>query len=199
MEGLSPPLESSAPHGARGSRLSAISLERTSDLPAVVVGVAGTRQRGIDVGALAALDVRESAVLLHTGDDARFGAPAYGCGAHFLTCAGAAWLADHEAALVGIYSVSIDDIADPERPAHTLLLAAGIPIVEHLTGLGKLPLPVPGSPRRRRASREQAASRSAPSQGSRDSTLPPHATIVPELPSAPGFRRWTRPACTWWP
>jgi kynurenine formamidase len=124
---------------AVGDAKISISLERTSDLPAVVVGVAGTRQRGIDVDALAASDVRESAVLLLTGDDARFVAPAYGSGAHFLTRAGAAWLADQEAALVGIDSVSIDDMADPERPAHTLLLAAGIPIVEHLTGLGQLP------------------------------------------------------------
>jgi kynurenine formamidase len=31
------------------------------------------------------------------------------------------------------------DIADGERPAHTLLLAAGIPVVEHLTGLEQLP------------------------------------------------------------
>jgi kynurenine formamidase len=32
-----------------------------------------------------------------------------------------------------------DDNADLERPAHTILLAAGIPVVEHLTGLEQLP------------------------------------------------------------
>jgi hypothetical protein len=56
-----------------------------------------------------------------------------------LTRAGAAWLADHDAALVGIDALNIDDTADSERPAHTLLLAAGIPVVEHLTGLEQLP------------------------------------------------------------
>jgi arylformamidase len=122
-----------------GADLAAIPLERTADLPAVVVRVTGTRQRGIDVGALAALDVRGAAVLLHTGDDARFGSPAYAEGAHFLTEAGAAWLAGREPALVGIDSVNIDDAADGRRPAHSLLLAAGIPVVEHLTGLGQLP------------------------------------------------------------
>ena len=122
-----------------GADLAAIPLERTADLPAVVVRVTGTRQRGIDVGALAALDVRGMAVLLHTGDDARFGSPAYAEGAHFLTEAGAAWLAGREPALVGIDSVNIDDAADGRRPAHSLLLAAGIPVVEHLTGLGQLP------------------------------------------------------------
>jgi kynurenine formamidase len=121
-----------------GADLSAISLEQTVDLPAVVVRVADA-QGGIDVGALAALDAGGAAVLLHTGDDARFGAPAYSQGRHFLTRAGASWLVDHGAALVGIDALNIDDTDDAERPAHSLLLAAGIPIVEHLTGLGQLP------------------------------------------------------------
>jgi arylformamidase len=124
------------PHGAD---LSAIPLARTVDLPAVVVRVTGGHQHGINVGALAAHDVQGKAVLLHTGDDARFGTPAYATERHFLTRAGAAWLAGHDAALVGIDGLSIDDTADGERPAHTLMLAAGIPIVEHLTGLDQLP------------------------------------------------------------
>ena len=119
--------------------LSAIPLAGTVDLPAVVVRVTGAQQHGIDVGALAAHDVRGQAVLLHTGDDARFGTPAYATERHFLTQAGAAWLAGHGAALVGIDALNIDDTDDGERPAHTLLLAAGIPVVEHLTGLGQLP------------------------------------------------------------
>jgi kynurenine formamidase len=122
-----------------GADLSAIPLTRTVDLPAVVVRVAGAGQPGIDVGALAAHDVRGKAVLLHTGDDARFGTPAYATERHFLTRAGAAWLAGHDAALVGIDALNIDDTDDGERPAHTLLLAAGIPVIEHLTGLDQLP------------------------------------------------------------
>jgi kynurenine formamidase len=35
--------------------------------------------------------------------------------------------------------VNIDDLEDPSRPAHTLLLAAEIPVVEHLTGLDRVP------------------------------------------------------------
>ncbi len=122
-----------------GADLAAIGLERTAGLPAVVVRATGSQRRGIDVGALAALDVRGAAVLLHTGDDARFGTPAYEQDAHFLTEAGAAWLAGQEPALVGIDAVNIDDTADGRRPAHSLLLGAGIPVVEHLTGLGQLP------------------------------------------------------------
>jgi arylformamidase len=122
-----------------GADLSAISLEQTVDLPAVVVRVTGAAPHGIDVGALAALDARGAAVLLHTGDDARFGTPAYAQDRHFLTRAGAAWLAGQGTALVGIDALNIDDTDDGERPAHTLLLAAGIPVVEHLTGLHQLP------------------------------------------------------------
>jgi kynurenine formamidase len=122
-----------------GADLSSIPLARTADLPAVVVRVTGAGQYGVGVGALAALDVRGAAVLLHTGDDARFGSPAYADERHFLTRAGAEWLAAHGAALVGIDALNIDGTEDGSRPAHTLLLAAGIPVVEHLTGLGQLP------------------------------------------------------------
>jgi arylformamidase len=124
---------------AEGADLSTLPLDRTAELPAVVARMAGAPQRGIDVDALAALDVRGKAVLLHTGDDARFGSPAYAEGHHFLTRAGAAWLAEAGAALVGIDGLNIDDTADSEQPAHTLLLAAGIPVVENLTGLEQLP------------------------------------------------------------
>jgi kynurenine formamidase len=124
---------------ADGPDLAGIPLDRTADLPAVVIRVTGTPRREITAGALAGTDVRGKAVLLHTGGDARFGTPQYAADAHFLTRDGAAWLAGHSPALVGIDAVNIDDIADGERPAHTLLLAAGIPVVEHLTGLDQLP------------------------------------------------------------
>src|SRR5262249_35802484 len=79
------------------------------------------------------------AVLLHTGWDVHFGTPEYAEDAPFLTGAAAAWLVEKGAALVGIDSINIDDAGDPARPAHSRLLAAGIPIVEHLRGLEQLP------------------------------------------------------------
>src|SRR5262249_10098684 len=39
----------------------------------------------------------------------------------------------------GMDSVNIDDAQDDARPGHTLLLGAGIPVVEHLCDLNKLP------------------------------------------------------------
>jgi len=83
--------------------------------------------------------VRGKAVLLQTGWDVHFGTPEYAREAPFLTDAGAAWLVEHGAVLVGIDSINIDDMGDPKRPAHSRLLAAGIPIVEHLRGLEQLP------------------------------------------------------------
>ena len=40
-------------------------------------------------------------------------------------------------ALVGIDSLNIDDTGDLTRPVHSILLAAEIPIVEHLRGLAR--------------------------------------------------------------
>ena len=41
--------------------------------------------------------------------------------------------------LVGIDGLNIDAMTDMERPVHTVLLGAGIPIVEHMTGLSDVP------------------------------------------------------------
>jgi arylformamidase len=127
---------------ADGTDLAGLPLERLADLPAVVVRTAGSGTRAVDVGALAALDVAGRAVLLHTGGDRHWATPGYAVDAPYLTEAGATWLAEHGAALVGIDAVNIDDISPASggrRPAHSILLAAGIPIVEHLTGLANLP------------------------------------------------------------
>ena len=84
--------------------------------------------------------MRGAAVLLHTGWDRWFGQPEYGAGAPFLTGEAAQWLIDAGAVLVGIDSVNIDDTeSGGERPAHSLLLGAGVHVVEHLTNLGSVP------------------------------------------------------------
>lgn len=125
-----------------GGDLSTLALEAVVDLPVVLVRTAGLGRRGVGVEQLAALDVAGKAVLLHTGGDARWGHPDYVTDAPFLTGEGAALLAERGAALVGIDAVNIDDVspdAAGARPAHSILLAAGIPIVEHLTNLGDVP------------------------------------------------------------
>ena len=125
---------------ADGRDLAALPLESCAELPAVLARTAGSGSRAVDVGALAALDVAGRAVLLHTGGDAAWGRTDYAIDAPYLTEAGARWLAERGARLVGIDSVNIDDIeGGGRRPAHSTLLRAGIPVVEHLTGLAQLP------------------------------------------------------------
>ncbi|HET9655955.1 MAG TPA: cyclase family protein [Kineosporiaceae bacterium] len=125
-----------------GTDLAGLPLDRMAALPGLVVDVTGSNRRGVDVAELAALDVEGRAVLLHTGWDRHWRTPAYGAGAPFLTGAAARSLVERGAVLVGIDSVNIDDAspdAGGERPAHTALLGAGIPVLEHLTGLAALP------------------------------------------------------------
>ena len=125
-----------------GSDLADLRLDQVVDLPTVVVRAADSGRRGVDVEQLADLDVCGAAVLIHTGGDAHWGQPEYVKDAPFLTEAGAQLLVERGAALVGIDSVNIDDVspdAAGARPAHSILLAAGIPIVEHLTNLAEVP------------------------------------------------------------
>lgn len=80
------------------------------------------------------------AILIRTGWSRHFGKPEYGNGKHpFVDRKLAEELVRASPRLVGIDSLNIDDTGDGSRPAHSLLLAAGIPIVEHLTALDLLP------------------------------------------------------------
>lgn len=130
-----------APHHrfADGVDLAGFDLESLADLPALVVKLRGAPAGGVGVETLSAYDVRGRAVLIETGDCERFGTPEYVEEASFVTRAGAAWLVQEGAQLVGIDAANIDDMSDGTRPAHTLLLEAGIPIVEHLTRLDAVP------------------------------------------------------------
>lgn len=119
-----------------GEDLHRLPLDRCAILPAVVVDGSG----GIGPGAFGDVEVDGCAVLLRTGWDRHWGTERYGDPDHpHLTGDGAEYLVERGAVLVGIDSVNIDDTSAGERPAHTALLAAGVPIVEHLTGLDAVP------------------------------------------------------------
>ncbi len=124
---------------ADGRDLSELDLSVLTNLDAVCVHLTGMTGRAIGHVALGALDVRGKAVLVHTGWDAHWRTDQYFEGHPFLTEDAAAWLRDAGAVLVGVDSYNIDDTADGRRPVHTTLLGAGIPIIEHMTGLGQLP------------------------------------------------------------
>lgn len=123
-----------------GADLAGLDLATLVDLPAEVFHLTDIGTRGIPVGVFLDRDLRGSAVLLHTGWDRHFGTAEYLRGAPFLEAAAVDHLIAQGVVLVGIDSLNIDDTeSGGERPAHTGLLAAGIHVVEHLTGLGDLP------------------------------------------------------------
>lgn len=124
---------------ADGIDISDLPLDRIAGVPGIVVRARGQAERGIGPDLLAGLDVSGRAVLLDTGWSAHWRTPAYFSGFPFLTRAGAELLRDAGATLVGIESLNMDDMDDLSRPAHTILLGAGIPVVEHLRGLDSLP------------------------------------------------------------
>jgi len=95
--------------------------------------------RAVDATLFRAAEVAGRAVLVHTGWAAHWGSEQYFDNHPFLTRDAAQLLADSGASLVGIDSYNIDDTADLARPAHSILLRAGIPIVEHLCNLEALP------------------------------------------------------------
>lgn len=125
---------------AEGSDLASLPLERLADLEGLVVDVTERIVRAIDVDRFRDLDLKNHAVLIRTGWDVHWRTEQYGNEAPFLTRAAAEYFATAGVALVGIDSVNIDDMGDGERPVHTVLLGAGIPIAEHLCNLDKLPL-----------------------------------------------------------
>jgi arylformamidase len=119
--------------------LRGLRIEQLADLEGLVVRASDSNIRSVTAVQFDGLDVRGKAVLIHTGWDRHFGTPAYGVDAPFVSADATQWLVNNGAVLVGIDSVNIDDMGDPSRPAHTGLLGANIPIVEHMCHLDQLP------------------------------------------------------------
>jgi arylformamidase len=122
---------------ADGADVSMIPLDAVAGLQAVMLRASG---RSIDAAAVADLDLRGKALLIHTGWSRHWRTETYSNNQHpFVSRGGAEELANSGVRVVGIDSYNIDDTADLTRPAHTILLRAGIFIVEHLTNLESLP------------------------------------------------------------
>jgi len=127
-------LDTPAHRFREGFDLAELPLEVLANVPGVVFDAAGP---AIDIEPS---EVEGMAVLLRTGWSRHWGTDSYSGGGHpYLTRRTAEALVAGSARVVGIDSVNIDDTSDGTRPAHTTLLAAGIPIVEHLTNLEALP------------------------------------------------------------
>jgi kynurenine formamidase len=129
-----------------GEDLSVLSLSKMVDLPGVVVRM--RLRRAVGGRAITESDLRTaldgvalpgSAVLIETGHSDRWGSDTYFADHPYLTDDAVEFLVSVKPALVGIDSLNIDSTHTGRRPAHTWLLAAKIPVVEHLTGLDRLP------------------------------------------------------------
>jgi kynurenine formamidase len=123
-----------------GKDLSELDLNSVANLDGFVVRCNGRDQRAIGPDVLNGAELKNKAVIFHTGWDQHWRTDVYWDGSHpFLKSETAQYLADANVALVGIDSYNIDDTADGRRPAHSILLDKGVPIVEHLCGLNALP------------------------------------------------------------
>jgi kynurenine formamidase len=124
---------------ADGVDLAGLRLEQLANLDGVVVRREPDASRAIGPETFEGIDVGGRAVLIHTHWDLHWRTERYFEGHPYLTAAAAEVLRARGAILVGIDSFNIDDVSDAARPVHSTLLGAGIPIAEHLTGLGNLP------------------------------------------------------------
>lgn len=122
-----------------GPDLAALSLDRLAHLPVVLIDARAPGGRGIGADRFAGLDLAGKAVLVRTDWSARWGTGGYFEPNPFLTAAACAALVEAGAIFVGIDSLNVDDVENFARPAHTVLLGAGIPVCEHLTNLAAVP------------------------------------------------------------
>jgi kynurenine formamidase len=122
-----------------GTDVAGLELGRLADVTGVMVDATGSRERAIGPEPFEGLDLSGRAVLVRTDWSRHWRTEAYATGHPYLTREAAEVLAQAGVALVGIDSLNIDSTETGERPCHTILLGAGIPVCEHLTGLEALP------------------------------------------------------------
>ena len=121
-----------------GIDLSGLEMASIANLDGIVFRTA-QGMRSIDEDVFESGHVEGKAVLIHTGWDRHWRTDAYFENHPFLTRDAVEYLKSCGAALVGIDSLNIDDTTDGARPAHSILLKAKIPIVEHMCNLDELP------------------------------------------------------------
>jgi len=124
---------------ADGKDLSEIGLESFTDLNAIVISVPFSETLEITEEHLKSKDIRNKAVLIHTGWDSNWNTEKYYNNHPYLTEGAARYLKENNVKLVGIDSHNIDSTLGKTRPVHTTLLGAEILIVEHLCNLRFLP------------------------------------------------------------
>jgi arylformamidase len=123
---------------ADGADVAQLPLERLVGVHIVVIRASGCTAIGPEL-----IDnpgeLWGKAVLVHTGWSRHWGTAAYLSGGPYLTRDFAEMMVEANIALLGIDSLNVDDIEDSTRPVHNTVLGSGIPLIEHLTNLDRLP------------------------------------------------------------
>ena len=122
-----------------GKDLSQVDVESFADREGIVIRINYKETLAIDASFFRGKDLRDRAVLIHTGWDHYWNSDAYFENHPYLTEDAALYLVQNGAKLVGIDSVNIDDTKGGARPVHTTLLGSQILIVEHLCHLEQVP------------------------------------------------------------
>jgi arylformamidase len=121
-----------------GRDLNDTPLEHLAELKATILHIPFRERLDIHAGLFEALNLKDKAILIHTGWDMHWNTEKYYNNHPFLTEDAAICLKDKGVQLVGIDSHNIDDTSSDSRPVHTILLGAGILIVEHLCNLSSI-------------------------------------------------------------
>lgn len=122
-----------------GYDLAEVKLEDVAYVPAEIVRVDGAKVKHIDESYFKDLDLRGKALLINTGWASHWRTETYYSNHPHLTAAAANFLRDAGVRIVAIDTYNIDDTNDKTRPVHSILLKAGIPVVEHLCNLENVP------------------------------------------------------------
>jgi kynurenine formamidase len=122
-----------------GKDLSEVGLSSFTDLEATLIRVPYSQTLAVTEEHLQNYEIRNRAVLIHTGWDSHWNTGKYYENHPYLTQGAAEYLRDCQVKLVGIDSHNIDNTQGRTRPVHTILLGADILIVEHLCNLSLLP------------------------------------------------------------
>lgn len=118
--------------------LAELPLERLVDVPVVVIRTRSHTAVGPEVLGDPGI-LWGKAVLVHTGWSRHWGTPAYRSNSPYLTRGFAQAMVEANVVLLGIDALNVDNVEDPTRPVHDTVLGNGIPLLEHLTNLDRLP------------------------------------------------------------
>lgn len=122
-----------------GHDLSELPLEHCTNLAGLVIKADYRTVKSIGPSHFEGNDLSGKAVIVHTNWSEHWRTDTYFEDHPFLTADAAQLLRDSGVVLVGIDSHNIDDTKNRSRPVHSILLKAGILIVEHMCNLQELP------------------------------------------------------------